>query len=290
MFEANTKDVLYPNFQIRQHYKHTYYLQEISSLIKRLLIQSWRRPSLILTSIFQPLLWLLMFSSLFDKAEIQPFTFTHKYQNFISSGLIVFTTFTSALNAGLPLMFDREFGFFNRLLSSPMYSRYSIIISFSINILVNILIQLISIVYISYLKGTTLFSTNNTFIIILILFLLSNSITNISLILAFILPGHIELLAFILATNLPLLFSSTALAPLSLMSSWLQILATINPLSHAIELIRYTYLNISWTFQSNIIKNHWFHLSILDITMFMIIINILSSLYIYKFISNKFED
>ena len=48
---------------------------------------------------------------------------------FLGAGVIVFTAFSAALNAGLPVMFDREFGFLNRLLVAPLRSRYSIVLA-----------------------------------------------------------------------------------------------------------------------------------------------------------------
>jgi ABC-2 type transport system permease protein len=66
-------------------------------------------------------------------------------------------------------------------------------------------------------------------------------VTALSLGLAFALPGHIELIAVIFVANLPLLFASTALAPLSFMPTWLGWLAALNPLTFAIEPIRAAY-------------------------------------------------
>jgi len=63
----------------------------------------------------------------------------------------------------------------------------------------------------------------------------------LSLGLAFALPGHIELIAVIFVANLPLLFASTALAPISFMPAWLGWLAALNPLTFAIEPIRAAY-------------------------------------------------
>ena len=74
-----------------------------------------------------------------------------------------------------------------------------------------------------------------------ILLLLVFAITALSLGLAFALPGHIELIAVIFVANLPLLFASTALAPLSFMPTWLGWLAALNPLTFAIEPIRAAY-------------------------------------------------
>ena len=73
------------------------------------------------------------------------------------------------------------------------------------------------------------------------LLILVFSITALSLGLAFSLPGHIELIAVIFIFNLPLLFASTALAPISFMPSWLGWLAALNPLTFAIEPIRAAY-------------------------------------------------
>ncbi len=53
--------------------------------------------------------------------------------------------------------------------------------------------------------------------------------------------GHIELIALIFVINLPLLFASTALAPISFMPNWLGWLASLNPLTFAIEPIRTAY-------------------------------------------------
>ena len=74
------------------------------------------------------------------------------------------------------------------------------------------------------------------------LLLLVAAVTALSLGLAFALPGHIELIAVIFVANLPLLFASTALAPISFMPSWLGWLAALNPLTFAIEPIRAAYL------------------------------------------------
>ena len=78
-------------------------------------------------------------------------------------------------------------------------------------------------------------------LIAITLLLLVFSITALSLGLAFVLPGHIELIAIIFVANLPVLFASTALAPISFMPSWLGWIASVNPLTFAIEPIRLAY-------------------------------------------------
>jgi ABC-2 type transport system permease protein len=87
-----------------------------------------------------------------------------------------------------------------------------------------------------------------------IVLMLVLGVTALSLGLAFALPGHIELLAVIFVTNLPLLFASTALVPLSFMPQWLQVVASLNPLSYAIEPIRYVYLHADWSLSSIVMQ------------------------------------
>ena len=96
--------------------------QETSALTWRLFIQLIRRPSTLFAGILQPLIWLLLFAALFSKAPIDFLPGSSSYGEFLGAGLIVFTAFSGALNAGLPIMFDREFGFLNRLLVAPLSS------------------------------------------------------------------------------------------------------------------------------------------------------------------------
>lgn len=233
---------LQPVSKINYHVNQLEISNEIYVLAKRLYTQAKRRPSLLISGIMQPLLWLILFGSLFQNAPIGFFVSNLKYNTFLSPGIIVFTSFSGAINAGLPMMFDREFGFLNRILVSPIISRDSLILSSIIFITSVTIIQALSIVLFSLLYYEHTIYLLNLTIILLIITLITLSIASISICLGFILPGHIEFLAIIFIINLPTLFSSTALAPLSFMPSWLQIIASLNPLTYAIESIRYIYI------------------------------------------------
>ena len=218
-------------------------LQETSALTWRLFIQLIRRPSTLFAGILQPLIWLLLFAALFSKAPIDFLPGGSSYGEFLGAGLIVFTAFSGALNAGLPLMFDREFGFLNRLLVAPLSSRSSIVISSVIYITSISLLQSFAIMATSALLGYGWPSLGGFLLIAITLLLLVFAITGLSIGLAFVLPGHIELIAIIFIANLPVLFASTALAPISFMPEWLGWIASINPLTFAIEPIRMAYHN-----------------------------------------------
>ncbi|NEO61875.1 MAG: ABC transporter permease [Moorea sp. SIO4G2] len=233
------------------------FIQETLALTKRLFIQLQRRPSTLMAGIIQPLMWLILFGALFQNAPQGIFGESLSYGKFLGAGVIVFTAFAGALNAGLPVMFDREFGFLNRLLVAPLVSRFSIVAASAIYIIALSLLQTVAIVTASAFLGAGLPNLAGLAMIGLIVFLLVVGVTALSLGLAFALPGHIELIAVIFVTNLPLLFASTALAPLSFMPKWLQVVASLNPLSYAIEPIRYLYLHKDWSVGSLVMQAPW---------------------------------
>lgn len=222
------------------------FLQETSALTRRLFIQLQRRPATLMAGIIQPLMWLVLFGALFQNAPEGLFEESQNYLEFLGAGVIVFTAFAGALNAGLPVMFDREFGFLNRLLVAPLSTRFSIVTASAIYIVSLSLLQTAAILIAGAFMGAGFPDFVGLGAIAVVLLLLILAVTGLSLGLAFALPGHVELIAAIFVTNLPLLFASTALAPLSFMPVWLQWVASLNPLSYAIEPIRYLYLHDDW--------------------------------------------
>jgi ABC-2 type transport system permease protein len=231
------------------------FVQETTALARRLFIQLQRRPTTLVAGVIQPLMWLILFGALFHNAPQGLFGESANYGQFLGAGVIVFTAFGGALNAGLPVMFDREFGFLNRLLVAPLASRLSIVLASAIFIATLSLIQTAAIVATSAVLGAGLPGPAGLALVTAIVLLLVLGVTALSLGLAFSLPGHVELIAVIFVTNLPLLFASTALAPLSFMPPWLQVIATLNPLSYAIEPIRYIYTHSDWALNSIVMQS-----------------------------------
>jgi ABC-2 type transport system permease protein len=215
--------------------------QETLALTYRLFLQLARRPSTLVAGVLQPLIWLVLFGALFANAPAGLLPGGGSYGRFLGAGVIVFTAFSAALNAGLPLMFDREFGFLNRLLVAPLRSRSSIVLASVLYITSLSMVQSLAIVLTAAALGYGWPGPAGLVLVVFTLLLLIFAVTALSLGMAFALPGHIELIAVIFVANLPLLFASTALAPISFMPAWLGWLAALNPLTFAIEPIRAAY-------------------------------------------------
>ena len=268
-------------------YQHIY--QEIIGLTKRLYIQIYRKPSIALAGIIQPLLWLILFSALFQNIPTTLFLNNIKYVDFLGPGILVFTAFTGSINAGLPIMFDREFGFLNRILVSPIQNRYALIISSLISIWTITITQIIVIISCNIILFQQIHAASYLPQIIVLTTLIIINVANISICIAFILPGHIELLAAILIINLPVLFSSTALAPLQFMPYWLQIITCINPITHVIEILRYLYLNNDINYHYIIINTIWINLDIWHSLLLLCFMNIMSFFLVNNIVQQKYE-
>jgi ABC-2 type transport system permease protein len=245
------------------------FLQETLAMTKRLFIQLQRRPSTLIAGVIQPFMWLILFGALFYKAPQGLFGNDLSYAKFLAPGVIVFTAFSGALNAGLPVMFDREFGFLNRLLVAPLTTRYSIVAASTIYIIALSFIQTASIVAASAFLGAGLPNLAGLGAIALIVFLIVLGMTALSL-------------------NLPLLFASTALAPLNFMADWLQVIASLNPLTYAIEPIRYIYFNQHWSFDSIVLQTPWLDLNFLTVLGLLLAFDLLILLAIQPLLRRRF--
>ncbi len=238
------------------------FVQETLAMARRLFLQLQRRPSTLVAGVIQPLIWLVLFGALFQNVPAGLFGESRNYGQFLGAGILVFTAFGGALNAGLPVMFDREFGFLNRFLVAPLASRYSIVLASALFIAALSLVQTAAILALSAVLGAGLPQGLGLVLVLFIVMTLVLGVTALSLGLTFALPGHIELLAVIFVTNLPLLFSSTALVPLDFMPAWLQVVASLNPLTYAIEPIRYVYLHPDWNLGSTVLATPFWDVSL----------------------------
>nr|ARW68775.1 hypothetical protein [Palisada sp.] len=267
--------------------------KEIHSIANRLYLQTYRRPSNIIIQLIQPLLWLILFGALFQNAPINLFENDNtniRYKEFLHPGIIIFTAFNSSINSGLPIIFDREFGFLNRILTSPIVNKKSLIYSCMIHTCLITSFQIIIIILFNTYQIEKIPTLNELTTVIIISILVITNISSISICSAFILPGHIEFIALTaLFINLPTLFASTALAPLSFMPYWLQIIACMNPLTYAVEIIRQSSLEKWMSLETQIINTIWFQVQMKESIIILIIVNIISIILVNKIIKYKYD-
>jgi ABC-2 type transport system permease protein len=222
---------------------------ETAALTKRWFLHTARQPIAVAASLFQPLIWLFLFGSLFRFVDMPLGSLAlgraegAGYLPFLVAGVVVFTAFNSALSTGVPVLFDKENRFLDRLLVAPLHSRYSIVAASAIHIFVMSTAQTLLVLGVAaWFSPYISVGPLELMAILGIVALLIAAFTSLSLALAFALRAHFEMLSFIQVVALPLMFMSTAFAPLEVMPGWLQWVASLNPLTMAIEPVRHLLL------------------------------------------------
>ena len=166
-----------------------------------------------------------------------PVTFTGNYLDFITPGILVMTILASSLQGGALLMFDKVLGFLNKFLALPT-PRESILFGKILFITLRGIIQSTIIFLVSILIGATILSPLQYGMVYLILVLFGILFSGLATTLALYVGDHDSYAAVNTMISMPLFFTSSALMPYNVMPAWLRAIASVNPLSFAIDAIR----------------------------------------------------
>lgn len=160
------------------------------------------------------------------------------YVSFLTPGIVAMTCMFTAMFAGVSIVWDRRFGFLNKLLVSPI-PRSSIMLGKMISATVRAMIQGLIVIALALLLGAKL-NTGLLGIIIAVPYmaLFALGFSGMSTALGIKMAEHEEFFGVIALILMPLFFASGALIPVALMPGWLQGVAYGNPLTYAVDGIR----------------------------------------------------
>lgn len=248
---------------------------EIKALTWRWFVHSKRRPMVLIAGLVQPLIWLVLFSAVFKNSPMRDLVGSGSYLAFITPGALVFTAFTGALNGGVPILFDRELGFLDRLLVAPLCSRFSIIWAAGLHIFVMTLLQCMVILLLTAIIGVRFQGgAAGWLVVILVLALISLLFTTLSLALSFVLRQHFELISIIMIISLPMVFISTAFAPIEYMPTWLAYPVTVNPITLAVEPMRAVFFSSDWNWSSPVFQAPFAGIGIADCLGLLVLLSV----------------
>ncbi len=211
---------------------------EVTALTRRWFLQLVRERLNLLLSITQPAIWLLFFGSALGRAIDRDAIGTSNYVGFMLAGVIAFTVVTNTVTGAMPLLWDKETGYLDKLLSMPI-ARSSLIVSrflfqFALGTAQVLLVFLVAVATaVDVASGPV-----GAIVILAAAGLLSMALTALSTALAYRVPSHGTFFAIMGFVTLPLVFLSNAFVPLDSMPPWMAIVARLNPLTYAIEAMR----------------------------------------------------
>jgi ABC-2 type transport system permease protein len=233
-------------------------IQELGALTRRELLRLGRNPQAIITSLLLPILYLILFGQAFNIGSLLsavpggPQILTESlrgaptYYSYFAAGMAGFVAVTATLFIGANVIFDRLFGILKRTASSPASATAifgSRLIAGSIQpiglafLVIGVAIGLGGL-GLSGLHVTASVSVVGALEIVAAVVVLSVMFASLFLAIGFSIEQPQTYFAVVNAINLPVLLTSAALYPWGTMPRWFQNIASFNPITLAVNVLR----------------------------------------------------
>jgi ABC-2 type transport system permease protein len=228
-------------------------IRELSALTHRELLRLGRNPQAIITSLMIPILYLILFGQAFNLGAVlttpELLALTRgapTYFSYFGAGMVGFVAVTATLFIGANVIFDRLFGILKRTAASPASATSifgsrllaGMIQPVGLAFLVLGLAILLGHIGLAGLEVTAPFSVVGIGEIVLAIVILSAMFASLFLAVGFSIEQPQSYFAVVNAINLPVLLTSAALFPWGTMPAWFRTIASFNPITLAVNVIR----------------------------------------------------
>jgi ABC-2 type transport system permease protein len=213
-------------------------LSDTGYIFVRYLKKLVRNPILLFFSLFQPIIFLVLFTQLLSKFSSLIVLPGGSYLEFATAGILLQNAFGSALQSGNSIVADIDSGYLQKMLVTPV-KRPAILLGRLTSDAFRVVVQSSIILGLAYALGA--FVNTGVIGILLIFFTIAFfglAWSGISLAIGMRTRSSETVFAIGGFLTFPLLFLSTALFPLSFMPNWVQDISMFNPISYAVNAIR----------------------------------------------------
>jgi len=194
-------------------------------------------PTELITRAVQPVLWLCIFGEAMSQIRAIP-TQGFTYLQFITPGVLTQSVTFVAIFYGLDIIMERDTGLLQKILVTPT-PRLALVWGKMLSASVRGVSQAVVVLFLALILNIHLRVSFISIGGVLILIVLGASFfTGFSMIIASIVKTRERFMGIGQTITLPLFFASNAIYPISIMPSWLQAIANINPLSYMVDGIR----------------------------------------------------
>jgi ABC-2 type transport system permease protein len=193
-----------------------------------------RMPMFILMSLFQPILWLVLFSQIFKSLGGMLGPGGTSYLQFFAPGVLVMMALFGSAFSGFGMLMDMDTGILSKMLATPV-SRVSIIIGRVIASTIVTLVQALIIIIVSLIMGVH-FKTGvpGVLFTFFLLSLLGLGFAAFSNGLALLLKRQEIVMTLINLLTMPLMFLSSLMMPAASLPGWFNTVRQINPIDYAV--------------------------------------------------------
>ncbi len=196
-----------------------------------------RNPILVFFSLFQPVIFLVLFTQLFSKFG-QLLGPGVNYTVFATAGIVLQNAFSSAFQSGTAVVDDIKSGFLTKMLATPV-NRSAILFGRILSDVFRVVVQTVIILGLAYALGVyPVTGILGYLVIIFTVAFFGLSWSGISLALGLRTKSAETVFGIAGFLTFPLLFMSTALVGPGVMPEWMQKVSMYNPISFAVNAIR----------------------------------------------------
>ena len=216
------------------------FIQTIYTIWQREFIRYWRDKTRIVSTLFQPIMFLVIFGSGL-KQTLAAGNFGVDFVQFMYPGIIAMSVMSVAFFSTISTVWDREFGFLKEILVAPT-SRVAVAVGKTLGATTIAAIQafilLVFAPFIGVKLGLAVLPP-----LLLFMLLLAFAISGLGLLIASLIKTTQSFGLLMQLLIFPMFFISGAFFALTAVPSWMSVLAKINPLTYGVDAFRQILLN-----------------------------------------------
>lgn len=232
------------------------FVVDVWIILKRWLLKTTRDPMVLIFTLFQPIIFLVLFSQVFGDATsgalAQSLGGNVNYVTYLVPAIVIQSAFFAAGSSGTGLTDDMETGMFDKILVSPIH-RGGMLLGKSLSEVVRIVVQTLIILVLGYvLVWLDTGGSVGTYVatglpgvlgIVVVAMVFSIWFAALSNIVAVATGNGEGTIVAMMILQFPMLFLSSAFLPIDSLPAWVQTVAKINPLTYGIDATRALMLN-----------------------------------------------
>lgn len=215
-------------------------LEAAGAIWQREFIRYWRDKTRIISTIVQPLMFLLIFGTGLQTTLARG-NFGLNFVQFMFPGIIAMSIMSVSFFSTISTVWDREFGFLKEILVAPI-SRLSITLGKILGAVTIASIQGFLLLLLAPLLKIKLHPLTFPYLL-LFMILVSFSIASLGLLIASLMKTTESFGLVMQLLIFPMFFISGAFFPLTGVPWWMRWLAAINPLSYGVDALRQVLLS-----------------------------------------------
>jgi ABC-2 type transport system permease protein len=192
-----------------------------------------RQPAFLAITLSTPVIWLLLFGSVFRRAVDIPGFDGGSYVEFLTPGVVVMTALFSAVWTGMSFIDDIDRGVMDRLLVAPAW-RAAFNVGSIVQASLSVAVQALIVVGLAFAVGAR-FDAGAVAVLVVTAVLVGAAVAGLSNGLALHMRQREALIGATQLISLPLMFLSSAFMQASLLPAWIRSIARFNPIDWAVQ-------------------------------------------------------